>query len=343
VFVPQLPAELAQRIWRNWAKHYTFDAEPDFNLLASRYEITPLQIKQCLDSAHNQTIARGEEHIKTVELPQVCKSSRLKQLPLLGRPANIPFKWEALILPEPIKLTLESVVERIANRGKVFREWGFGEVMPYGQGVTVLLEGHPGTGKTMAAHALAERVGLPMYKIDLSAVMSKYIGETEKNLQALFDEAGETDCVLFFDEAEALFGKRTDVKDSKDKYANLEVSFLLQRLEEHRGLTILATNLAKNFDDAFKRRFQFVIQLPLPDSGQREKIWRSAFPPQTPVSPDIDYNYLAKRYEFSGSGIKNIVLAAAFQAVSQNKPLDMACILNAIEIESAKGGTAPLR
>ena len=335
VVMPKSDADYSRRLWDSFIPEYNFNEPPDTEYLSEKFKLTPLEIKQYLEKARTMTVAKGESQIDPNELIDLCKKGRLKHLPILGKPNNITVKWADLILPQSVKDKLEQITHRITNQERVFKEWGFDLVLPYGQGTTVLLEGNPGTGKTMAAYALAERIGLPMYKINLSAVVSKYIGETEKNLQALFDEAVKADCILFFDEAEALFGKRTDVKDSKDKYANLEISFLLQRLEEHKGLTILATNLNKNFDDAFKRRFQFVIQIPLPKPEERELIWRTALPQSAPVSDDINYNFLAARYELSGSKIKNIALSAAFDAAAKGTDVTMEGIIEVLSRETS--------
>ncbi|MCL2576460.1 MAG: ATP-binding protein [Defluviitaleaceae bacterium] len=333
IVMPEPDKEYSLRLWSNFIIKYDFIEPPDTEFLSENFKLTPLKIKQYLEKARAMSVANGENFINPSTLIDLCKKNRLKQLPILGKPNNICVKWADLILPQAVKEQLEQITNRITNRERVFKEWGFDLILPYGQGTTVLLEGNPGTGKTMAAYALAERIGLPMYKIDLSAIVSKYIGETEKNLQALFDEAAKADCILFFDEAEALFGKRTDVKDSKDKYANLEISFLLQRLEEHKGLTILATNLTKNFDDAFKRRFHFVIQFPLPKQEERELIWRTALPQSAPVSDDINYNFLAARYEISGSKIKNAALSTAFNAAAKGTDVTMEGIIEVLNKE----------
>ena len=202
----------------------------------------------------------------------------------------------------------------------------------------VLHPGPPGTGKTMGAQVIASELMLEIYKIDLSQVISKYIGETEKNLRELFDEAKYSNAILFFDETDALFGKRSEVKDAHDKYANIEVAFLLQKMEEYDGITVLATNYMKNIDEAFLRRIQFIIHFPFPDAQHREKLWQGIFPGETPLADDIDYNYLGKKFEVSGGSIKNMAVYAAFLAAERKCPVGMSEIITAARFEMKKSG-----
>jgi SpoVK/Ycf46/Vps4 family AAA+-type ATPase len=201
-------------------------------------------------------------------------------------------------------------------------------------GISALFTGESGTGKTMAAEVLARELGLELYRIDLSAVVSKYIGETEKNLRRVFDAAEESGAILLFDEADALFGKRSEVKDSHDRYANIEVSYLLQRMEAYRGLAILTTNLRTALDAAFQRRLRFVVQFPFPDQEQRELIWRGVFPAATPLE-GIDHGKLA-RLNVAGGHIRNIALNAAFSAAAEGRPVRMQYVLQAARAEAAK-------
>ena len=242
--------------------------------------------------------------------------------------------WADLVLPDAQLGLLRDLARQARHRAQVYDEWGFARTSTRGYGLTALFAGESGTGKTMAAEVLADDLGLDLFRIDLSAVVSKYIGETEKNLRAVFDAAEASGAVLLFDEADALFGKRSDVKDSHDRYANLEVAYLLQRMETYRGLAILTTNLRSNVDPAFVRRLRFVVQFPFPDEALRERIWARVFPSDTPVEGH-DPRALA-RMQVSGGSIRSIALAAAFAAADAGTPVRAEHVLHAAKIEYAK-------
>jgi SpoVK/Ycf46/Vps4 family AAA+-type ATPase len=225
----------------------------------------------------------------------------------------------------------------------VFESWGFGRKLSLGKGVNALFAGPSGTGKTMAAEILAGDLGLDLYKIDLSTVVSKYIGETEKNLARIFTEAETSNAILFFDEADALFGKRSEVRDSHDRYANIEISYLLQQMETFEGVAILATNLRKNMDDAFVRRLAFTIHFPFPEADDRLRIWRGTWPAAAPVSSDVDLDFMARRFRLAGGNIRNIALAAAFLAADDGKTVAMPHLIRATRQEFHKMGKACVR
>ena len=231
---------------------------------------------------------------------------------------------------------LRHACSHIKYRHKVFSEWDFDSKIAYGRGLSILFAGAPGTGKTMCAQVIANELNMEMYKINISQVVSKYIGETEKNLQAVFNEAKTSNCVLFFDECDALFGKRSEVKDAHDRNANVEVSYLLQQIEEHDGVCILATNLLANIDAAFMRRITYVAHFPFPDAKMREQIYRRTMPALTPVSGDINWTFLAEKFELSGGYIKNIVLSGAFLAALEESPVGMSHLLRAAVGEMKK-------
>ena len=207
-----------------------------------------------------------------------------------------------------------------------------------GRGLTMLLSGLPGTGKTMAAQVLARELALDLYRVDLSQTVNKYIGQTSKNIACLFDEAKASGAVLFFDEADALFGKRSEVKDAHDRYANQEVGYLLQKMEEYEGVAILASNRASDMDEAFTRRFQFMIDFPMPDEAHRLKIWEGMFPAAAERDTDLDLPHLAREFELSGGEIKNVALAAAYMAASASRPISDADIRRAVRREFGKNG-----
>ncbi len=256
---------------------------------------------------------------------------RLEALAPRIRPAAT---WDDLVLPEPQRQILAQIAVHVRRRSRVYDDWGFAARSSRGLGVSALFAGPSGTGKTMAAEVLANELGLDLFRIDLSSVVSKYIGETEKNLRRVFDAAEEGGAILLFDEADALFGKRSEVKDSHDRYANIEVGYLLQRMEAYRGLAILTTNLKDSLDPAFLRRLRFVVQFPFPDAAQREEIWRRVFPRETPVE-GLEPRLLA-RLGVAGGNIRNIALSAAFLAADEGEPVRMGHLLRASRSEYAK-------
>jgi AAA+ superfamily predicted ATPase len=242
--------------------------------------------------------------------------------------------WDDLVLAEQQKQVLKHIVLHVQHRAQVYTSWGFAAKSSRGLGISALFAGPSGTGKTMAAEVLAEELGLDLYRIDLSQVVSKYIGETEKNLRRVFDAADESAAILLFDEADALFGKRSDVKDSHDRYANIEVSYLLQRMEAYHGLAILTTNRKTALDQAFLRRIRFVVEFPFPEAAQRAEIWRRVFPRMTPTA-DLQIDRLA-RLSAAGGNIRNIALNAAFLAAHEGQPVRMAHLLRAARSEFTK-------
>jgi ATPase family associated with various cellular activities (AAA) len=256
---------------------------------------------------------------------------RLDDLAARIKPAS---SWDDLVLPEPQLETLHQIALHVRHRATVYEDWGFAAMSARGLGINALFAGPSGTGKTMAAEVLANELRLDLYRIDLSSVVSKYIGETEKNLRRVFDAAEEGGAILLFDEADALFGKRSEVKDSHDRYANIEVSYLLQRMEAYRGLAILTTNLRSALDQAFLRRLRFVVQFPFPDVTQRAEIWRRIFPAETPVER-LDPSLLA-RLNVAGGNIRNVALGASFLAAEDRGPVRMEHLVQAARAEYAK-------
>ncbi|MBL0011649.1 MAG: ATP-binding protein [Nitrosomonas sp.] len=244
-------------------------------------------------------------------------------------------EWEQLVLPPEQKALLRQITDQVAQRNRVYDTWGFREKMNRGLGINALFAGESGTGKTMAAEVIANELQLDLFRIDLSAVVNKYIGETEKNLRKLFDAAEDSGAILFFDEADALFGKRSEVKDSHDRYANIEINYLLQRMESYRGLAILATNMKSALDKAFMRRLRFIVDFPIPGIEERKEIWRKVFPPDTPVDQVLDYQRLAA-LNMTGGSIQNVALNAAFLAAQDGGRVTMPLVLNAARTELRK-------
>ncbi|MBB5470986.1 tetratricopeptide (TPR) repeat protein [Paraburkholderia sp. CI2] len=244
--------------------------------------------------------------------------------------------WDDLVLPAAESSLLHQIAGQVDSRSQVYRSWGFADRMSRGLGISALFAGESGTGKTMAAEVIASELRLNLYRIDLSAVVSKYIGETEKNLRRLFDAAEDGGAILFFDEADALFGKRSEVKDSHDRYANIEINYLLQRMEAYRGLAILATNLKSALDQAFLRRLRFIVTFPFPAYAERKSMWEKVFPAKTPTS-GLDFDALAQ-LNLTGGNIHSIALNAAFTAAHAGTPVTQALVLDASRAELKKLG-----
>lgn len=246
------------------------------------------------------------------------------------------FDWNDLVLPEAEKEKLQEIIRRVKNHKTVYYDWGFDAKLPRGKGVTAMFAGLPGTGKTMAAEVIANELGWKLKRVDLSQVISKYIGETEKNLSHVFDSVTASQDVLVFDEADALFGRRSEVKDSKDRYANMEIAYLLQRMENYDGVAILTTNMRENIDDAFFRRIKICVDFPFPDEKLRLEIWKKVFPKEAPLAEGLDFEWLARNIRLSGGSIKNSAIAAAFSACHEAISINMEHIINAARIECRK-------
>jgi SpoVK/Ycf46/Vps4 family AAA+-type ATPase len=268
------------------------------------------------------------------QLWETCRGLARSRLDDLAQRVETSATWDDLVLPALQKQILRDIVVNVRQRARVYDQWGFAAKSSRGLGISALFSGASGTGKTLAAEIMANELCLDLYRIDLSQVVSKYIGETEKNLRRVFDAAETAGAVLLFDEADALFGKRSEVKDSHDRYANIEVSYLLQRMEAYRGLAILTTNMKQALDPAFMRRIRFIVQFPFPDVAERAEIWKRIFPGSTPTA-DLDVARLAQ-LNVAGGNIRNIALGAAFLAADEQRPVNMAHLLRIARAEYAK-------
>ncbi|MBW4505774.1 MAG: ATP-binding protein [Scytonematopsis contorta HA4267-MV1] len=302
-----------------------------FNLSAEAIFTASLKAKSI---AKQQTPSHSPLPTHHSPLWDICRANARPRLDELAQRVESSSDWEDLVLPELQKQVLRDLAAQLQYRSQVYNEWGFGSKSKRGLGISALFAGGSGTGKTLAADVLAQALKLDLYRIDLSAVVSKYIGETEKNLGRVFDAAEMGGVILLFDEADALFGKRSDVKDSHDRYANMEVAYLLQRMETYPGLAILTTNLKNSIDQAFLRRIRFIVQFPFPDANQRAEIWRRVFPARTPKE-GVDEVKLAK-LSVAGGNIRNIALNAAFIAAQARESVRMEHILQAAKNEYAK-------
>jgi SpoVK/Ycf46/Vps4 family AAA+-type ATPase len=326
-------------LWRRALPGSMVTAE-DLEIVASRYAFTGATIARAAHRAAQAARLRDPVNPQ-VALDDLGDAARLMFSHRLGAMAQripIGFSWTDLVLPRDTQESVREVVRFARHRSFLLEEWGFAAKLPYGRGVSAIMAGPPGTGKTMVAQLLAKELGYDLYRIDLSQVVNKYIGETEKNLAKIFDEAETSHAVLFFDEADSLFSKRTDVKSSNDRYANLEVNYLLQRMETFDGVTLLATNLEQGIDEAFKRRVRFSILFELPEEAERKKLWISMFPPRVPLAPNIDWDLMAKRFEMAGGYIKKAALRAALIAAEARRPITTADLVEAARQEYREMG-----
>ena len=331
VFKPT--AKEQTQLWQDILSDYSAQQFNGYvDKLVCQFNLNALEI----ESACTTTFSNAPEDPEDVNdsLWDSCRIQARPRMESLAQRIDPKAAWEDLILPPAQTDTLRAIVAHVKQRAKVYETWGFAKKSDRGLGISALFSGPSGTGKTTAAEVLAKQLNLDLYRIDLSSVVSKYIGETEKNLRRLFDAAEAGGAILFFDEADALFGKRSEVKDSHDRHANIEVSYLLQRMESYCGVAILATNFKHSLDKAFWRRLRFVIQFPFPAVPQRQQLWQCAFPPEAPVA-ELDYGHLA-RFNLTGGSVHTVALNAAFMAAAAGTPVTMPLLLEAIRTEYDK-------
>jgi hypothetical protein len=327
------PAE-QQSLWIDALGPAGSQMNGELERVVSQFSMGTDAIYNASELARESTALDGDQALTGSALWAACRAQARPRLDDLAQRIAPAATWNELVLPEMQMRELHQISAQVRRRAKVYNDWGFAAKGDRGLGISALFAGASGTGKTMAAEVLANDLQLDLYRIDLSQVVSKYIGETEKNLRRVFDAAEEGGAVLLFDEADALFGKRSEVKDSHDRYANIEVSYLLQRMEAYRGLAILTTNLKGSLDTAFLRRLRFIIQFPFPDAAHRAEIWRHIFPVQTPLDA-IDFSRLA-RLSIPGGNIRNIALHAAFLAAEAGEVVTMAHLARAARGEYTK-------
>jgi hypothetical protein len=314
----------------------------DVDEVAAKFRLSVGQIAEGAEAARLAAASRGEVKPASSDLDlgaRQASSTRIGELATRLEPA---FDWDDLVLPDRQREVLASISGYLRHRDLVLSEWGYDRAVARDQGMKVLFAGESGTGKTMAGQVLAHDLGLELFRIDLATIVSKYIGETEKNLDRIFDAADGSNAILFFDEADALFGKRSEVRDSHDRYANIEVAYLLQKMESYAGAVILATNFRQNLDEAFLRRLDFVIDFPFPEADDRERIWRLLLPEQAPLADDIDVPFLAGQFKLSGGSIRNVSLAAAFLAAEDGGSISMRHLIRGVALEYGKLGRLTL-
>ncbi len=339
------------RRWQHELEQLGVTANPDdVAVLAGRFRLTAWQIAQAAKTAQlksrwnwarngaqrNDLNSSAPVWLSLDELSATARNQCGHELAGLANKIEPRYGWADLVLPADQKTQLREICAQAECRPTVYGEWGFDRKLSLGKGLNVLFAGPPGTGKTMAAEVIAHELRLDLYRIDLSQIVSKYIGETEKNLDRIFHAAENSNAILFFDEADALFGKRSEVRDSHDRYANIEISYLLQKMEEYQGISVLATNLRQNLDEAFVRRLQAIVEFPFPDEEYRRCIWESVFPKETPLADDIHFDLLAREVQLAGGNIKNMALAAAFYAAADGGVVRAAHLIQAAHREHQK-------
>lgn len=334
------PPKVREKIilWNYFLNQYGALNQINSEYLASRYVVNAGDICNVLETASIYKNNDFGNNFSLKEIKDALKKYRTTRLTGFAEEIPVCFDWNDLVVEEEIKQQLQHICSRINLKNFVENTWGFAEKNPYRKGVCALFYGSPGTGKTMAVQIMAGEMGLDLYRIDLSRMVSKYIGETAKHISKLFEMAKEMNALLFFDEADAFFSKRTQVSDSMDRHANGDVAILLQKLEEYDGFSVLATNLKDNIDNAFKRRIQYMIHFQLPDEKARVTLWKKQFPKEVEMDNDIELEFFAKKFELSGSEINNVVVTSAYLAAEQQKPIANEHIIKALILNYAKYG-----
>lgn len=322
-----------KQIWQEFLRNSVFSGDISGDGLTSKFSLTMKQI----EGAVSESILKFQgTPISEEELTSYCYHQTTSLLHENAMRIEKKFMWEDLILPKELKEAIQKSCNHIKYKSAVLGDWGFSSSFAYGTGTNILFAGPPGTGKTMITQIIAKSLNMELYRIDLSAVVSKYIGETEKNLDKIFDSAKNSGVILFFDEMDSLFGKRSEAQDAHDKYANMETAYLLQKIEFYDGVLLMATNYLSNIDEAFMRRLHFVFTLPLPTAVERVAIWRNCLPKTAPVSPEIDFEFLGEKFSISPAIIKNITLSSAFFACGEQREINMLHIVKAIYYEMKK-------
>jgi hypothetical protein len=338
--IPYPSIEEREEIWREKLDGLERSGNDEWvSRLAVSFCFTPGQIDAAV---RNALRAQPQNSIANQDAPEElfrnCREESNQTLLNFATKIVPRYRWTDIVLPPDTQAQLDEICNCVRSRGIVFETWGFGGKFSLGRGLNVLFAGDSGTGKTMSAEIIAGDLQLDLFKIDLSCIVSKYVGETERNLSKIFHEAQTSNSILFFDEADALFGKRSEVKDAHDRYANIEINYLLQKMDDYEGIVILATNLRSNLDAAFTRRLNYVVEFPFPDESHRETIWRKVFPQLTPLCDDIDFEFLAKRFKLAGGNIKNIALNGAFLASRNGGRVTMEHLIHATRREFQKMG-----
>ena len=327
-------------VWKDRLKGLPMEgsvSEDMLRTLAGQFILNSVQIRAAVNFGLGKAVTEGRE-LSLADLYEGARKSSMHHLSDLAKQMTARYTLKDLILPPKQAGEIDALIAMARNRSLVLEDWGIGKKLVSGRGISALFTGVPGTGKTLSAQAIAGELGLDLYRVDLSTVVSKYIGETEKNLERIFTEAQNSNVILFFDEADSLFGRRSDVGDSHDRYANIEVGYLLQRIETYDGIVLMATNLGANLDEAFARRIHFIIDFPFPDEETRLRLWELLLPANVEKEPDIDLRPFAAAYKIAGGGIRNAVVWAVYEAARNKRPLSREDLLHGVEREYQKMG-----
>lgn len=336
--LPMLTVSERIVLWETYAQGLNLAEDVDLVLCANQYILTPKAIKDVLATAGSLARCDDRSVIDRTDILRAVKQHSVNQLGRFATLINAVFTWDDLVIDEEQKREMQIICNQLKYRNVVGEQWGFHRKTPYGRGLCALFYGSPGTGKTMAVQVMANELGLDLYRIDLSQLVSKYIGETEKNISELFRRARNINALLFFDEADALFAKRSEVKDAHDRYANADTAHLLQKIEEYDGISILATNYVNNIDDAFKRRIKFMIHFVFPTPEVRLRLWKTILPDTAVLEEEIDFEFFANNFELSGSNIKEILTNAAYIAASEHTGIANRHIVEAVKLNFKKYG-----
>ena len=325
-------------LWKKELSQVKTSKDVDPKDFAGRYRLGPDVITRCARLSANEAMSLGKKSVSAKDITDAVLKDTTSVLDSLCDRMPLSFTWDDLVVDEKQRKVMDTLVSRVRNRNLVDEEWGFKKKVPYGRGVSMIMYGPPGTGKTMAAQVMAKEIGMALYRVDLSQLVDKYIGETEKNIGKIFDAASDGNVILFFDEADSLFSKRTEVSSSNDKHANTEVAYLLQKIEQHDGISFLATNRFGDFDKAFVRRITYAVHLERPDAAKRLELFEKILPDKTPRDKDLNLKYFADTFDLSGSEIKEVLYSAAFIAAREEADLGNRHISEAIRYQQEKIG-----
>lgn len=341
--IPDTDESMRLTLWERFMEGKSFESGTEPQEMAAKFRFSAGQIESAVQRSSDLARLAGSSNISAELLHSSCYDQVVVGLNTLATPIKPAYDWDDLVLPQQEVQMLKNACAHIRYRNTVYNQWGFGKKAAYGRGLSMLFSGPPGTGKTMAAQVVTNQLHMQMYKIQLSQIISKYIGETEKNLRQVFTEAKNANCILFFDEMDALFGKRSEVKDSHDRHANIETAYLLQQMEEYDGVVLMATNLLQNIDEAFMRRINFVISFPFPDVKTRLMLWEKMLDTKAPMSDDVNLEFLAENFKIAGGNIKNCVVHAAFLAAAEGSEISMRHLVTSVVNEQRKNNVVVLR
>ncbi len=339
IAVPHPSAEVQRQLWaRCLGPGVRFTEGFGIDEVVLRYSLAGGVIESVAQEVRRHEIEDGSAPLTPGDIFPAIRTRLRHRLGALAVPVERGFALDDLVVPKRTREGLQEIVAFVRHRERIVTDWGFGQKASYGRGTSGLFHGPPGTGKTMAASIVGTELGMEVFQIDLSRIVDKYIGETEKNLSRVFDEGSRAQALLLFDEADSLFGKRTSVKTSVDRYANLEVNFLLQMMEAYEGICVLTSNFPEAIDDAFKRRIRFKVVFPFPTAEERVELWRRMMPAAAPLADDVSFEELAARYELTGAYIKNVALRAAAMAAEREHLIDRALLIEAANREYVELG-----